>query len=68
MDRRDFLKFGGMMLGAAGTMGIPSSVRATMEQGYEAAILAEKPVYRPDGWKGARVKTLDWIGGSFDIK
>ncbi len=67
MDRRDFLKLGGMMLGAAGTMGLPSSVRATMEQGYEAAILAEKPVYRPDGWKGARVKTLDWIGGSFDI-
>ena len=50
MDRRDFLKFGGMMLGAAGTMGLPSSVRATMNSEYETAILAEKPVYRPDGW------------------
>ena len=35
MDRRDFLKLGGMMLGAAGTMGLPSSVRATMNSEYE---------------------------------
>ena len=37
MDRRDFLKLGGMMLGAAGTMGLPSSVRATMNSEYETA-------------------------------
>ena len=49
MDRRDFLKLGGMMLGAAGTMGLPSSVRATMNSEYETAILAEKPVYDENG-------------------
>ena len=67
MDRRDFLKLGGMMLGAAGTMGLPSSVRATMNSEYETAILAEKPVYRPDGWKGARVRTVDFPGGPIDV-
>lgn len=67
MERREFLKFGGMMLGAAGAAGLPSTVRATMNADYEAAILAEKPVYRPDGWKGARVRTLDFPGGVFDV-
>lgn len=67
MKRRDFLKFGGMALGAAGAAGLPLTVRATMDQDYESAILAEKPVYRPDGWKGARVNYLEYPGGSFDI-
>ena len=31
MKRRDFLKFGGMALGAAGAAGLPLTVRATMD-------------------------------------
>lgn len=67
MERRNFLKLGGMALGAAGAAALPTSGYATRDAAYEAAILAEKPVYRPEGWRGARVKTLDFPGGSFDI-
>ncbi|MDR1960675.1 MAG: reductive dehalogenase [Gracilibacteraceae bacterium] len=68
MERRDFLKLGGAALASAGIMAVTGkTMLATSDFSRESTMTSTKPVYRPDGWKGAKVRYLDYPGGSFDI-
>jgi reductive dehalogenase len=65
MKRRDFLKFGGGML-ATGALAMSAPLLGA-NAAFESSVLSTKPVYRPDGWKGAKVRYLDYPGGAFDV-
>ncbi|SDU63786.1 reductive dehalogenase [Desulfobacula phenolica] len=68
VDRRNFLKIGGAAISSMGLAAVGGTAAfAINNDKKEEKILSEKLVYRPDGWQGAKVRYLDYPGGSFDI-
>lgn len=70
MDRRRFLKAGGAALSMLGLFGLGGKTALALSNdgpSSEEKPLSEKLVFRPDGWKGAKVRYLDYPGGNFDI-
>lgn len=70
IDRRKFLKVGSAAISMLGLATVSSKAALAISDdrsGAEETVLSEKLVYRPEGWKGAKVRYLDYPGGDFDI-